>query len=64
LVPTGILSFTCNAGMNGSISPASSLWYNISGTDAASFGLANSAVAASGFTARGDAIANAVVFVG
>jgi len=52
LVSSGILSFTCNAALNSSVT--TKLWYNITGTDKESFTLANADVAASGFTARGD----------
>jgi hypothetical protein len=52
LVSSGILSFTCKADLNTSVT--TKLWYNITGTDKESFTLANADVKATGFTARGD----------
>lgn len=62
MVSSGILSFTCKADLNASVT--TKLWYNITGTDKESFTLQNADVKAAGFTARGDKIANAVVYLG
>jgi len=59
LNPSGILSFTCKADLNSTVT--TKLWYNITGTDKASFTLENDDVKATGFAARGDKIPNAVL---
>jgi len=61
LVPSGVLSFTCASTLNSSVDTA--LWYNITGTDMASFTLANNAVKAKDFTARGEKLTSAVVYL-
>jgi hypothetical protein len=59
LVSSGILSFTCKDDLNNTVE--SKLWYNITGTDMASFSLENEDVKATGFAVRGDKISDPVL---
>jgi hypothetical protein len=61
LVSSGVLTFKCAETLNSSVT--TKLWYNLTGTDKDSFTLANADVKATGFTARRDKIANAVVYL-